>query len=101
MGAQRASREEWVRRVASWRRSGETANVFAARYGWNPSNLRWWSSQERRSRADGVAFVEVAAPEPLRTKSGIDVLLANGRRLRVRGDVDPETVARLARALEA
>jgi hypothetical protein len=101
MGAQRASREEWVRRVASWRRSGETANVFAARYGWNPGNLRWWSSEERRSRGDSVAFVEVTAAEPLRTKSCIDVLLANGRRLRVRGDVDAETVARLARALEA
>ena len=75
--------------------------MFAARYGWNPSNLRWWSSQERQTRADSVTFVEVTPPEVLRPKSGIDVLLANGRRLRVRGDVDPETVARLARALEA
>ncbi len=90
-----------MRRVGSWRRSGETAKAFAARYGWNPSSLRWWASQERRRGADGVAFVEVTPPEPSRTKSGLDVLLANGRRLRVRGDVDPDMVARLARALEA
>ncbi len=101
MGTQRASREEWARRVASWRQSGETATAFAARNGWNPNSLRWWSSGVRRVRAGGVEFVEVTSTKDVQATSSIEVRLRNGHRLRVRGDVDPETVARLARALEA
>jgi len=101
MGTPRESRQEWAKRVASWRRSGETAQAFAARHGWNSSTLRWWSSEGRRARGDGVAFVEVTPTRPVFAKPFIDVILRNGRRLRVRGDADPEMIASLARALEA
>jgi hypothetical protein len=55
----------------------------------------------RRVRAGGVEFVEVTSTRNVQATPSIEVRLRNGHRLRVRGDVDPETVARLARALEA
>jgi hypothetical protein len=108
MAAKRAKRAEWERRVETWRASGESASTFAERNGWNARTLTWWASQGLRARrpaptpTDVVAFVEVA-PEraPAAPRGVIDVVLRNGRRLRVRGAVDIATLTTLARALEA
>ena len=63
---------KWQRRVARWRASGETAEVFSAREGFAASTLRWWSSKLARERV-GAASVEMvqlvrrplAAPPPV------------------------------------
>ena len=44
----RTKAAEWVRRVALWESSGETAEAFAAREGWNARTLTWWGAQFRR-----------------------------------------------------
>jgi hypothetical protein len=94
----RLTRAEWAKRVASWRRSGESARIFADRHGWKTTTLRWWSYQLGRD----VEFVEVtSAPVAPRSRATIEIVLGNGRRLRVRGDIDAAAVATLARALEA
>jgi hypothetical protein len=101
MAAKRESRQEWARRVAAWRRSGETAKVFASRHGWNASSLHWWSSQGRRVPSEGVPFVEMTSTLGASASHVVDVVLRNGRRFRVRGSIEPEMLATLARALEA
>src|SRR5437016_12988825 len=106
MKTKRAKWQEWERRVETWRNSGESAAVFAERNGWNARTLTWWASQGLRAkraaaaaRAD-VAFVEVAPERAAPGRAGvIDVVLRNGRRLRVRGVVDTEALCALARAL--
>ena len=39
----RATRKEWARRVALWKRSGLTAKEFSAREGLKASTLSYWS----------------------------------------------------------
>ena len=108
MAAKRAKRAEWERRVEAWHASGESATTFAERNGWNARTLTWWASQGLRARraaptpTEAVAFVEVARERaPAAPRGVIDVVLRNGRRLRVRGAVDIATLTALARALEA
>jgi hypothetical protein len=108
MTTKRAKWQEWERRVEAWRASGESAAAFAGRNGWNARTLAWWASQGLRAKraafaSSEVSFVEVAppAPRPPNRPGRINVVLRNGRRLRIRGMVDPETLCALARALEA
>ena len=108
MATKRAKWQEWERRVEAWHSSGEPAAALAERNGWNARTLTWWASQGLRARraviaaADKVKFVEVAPERNVPSRTGvIDVVLRNGRRLRIRGVVDPETLGALARVLEA
>ena len=104
MATKRSKWQEWAKRVDAWRRSGESAATFCARHGWSPKTLAWWSSRglpAKRAKAE-VACVELAPRPVAAPRAGVvDVVLRNGRRLRVRGSVDPETPVALVRALEA
>ena len=57
-----ASAAEWTRRVASWRRSGLSAEEFASGKDYRAKTLAWWSSElkrrERSSSARGEERVE-------------------------------------------
>jgi hypothetical protein len=108
MKTKRTKWQEWERRVEAWRSSGEPASTFAERNGWNARTLTWWATQGLRARraviaaaADSVKFVEVAPEREVPSRAGVvDVVLRNGRRLRIRGVVDPETLGALARVLD-
>jgi len=79
----------------------------------DPAQLFSWRKMFREKVSLASAFVpveltgrntpsyEAAAPDTLSPECGIEILLTNGRRLVVAGDVDPYRVARLAAALEA
>ena len=58
-----ASRAQWERRVAQWKRSGLTAEVFAAQQGFNVHTFRGWSSALQRPPARAVepGFVRLVA----------------------------------------
>ncbi len=72
----RKIRQVWKHRVEQWKRSGLTAQKFAAKKaGVNAATLKWWKWQlgrEARARVtlDAIAasapprFIEVAAPAP-------------------------------------
>lgn len=92
----------------AWRASGESAADFAARHGWRPQTLQWWTRQlgEKRQSAP-KGFVEVATREQRSTApSGhdlgamLEVALANGRTLRVRGTPSASTIRLMLSILE-
>jgi hypothetical protein len=97
------TRAEWVRRVRRWRASGETAREFGARERLNPSTLRWWSSELRRSAGGQARFVEVVAGDaPAPSASGfVEVILADDLRIRVSGAFDPVVLRRAVAALRS
>jgi transposase len=105
-----ASRAEWEQRVAQWKRSGQTAAVFAVRQGLNPRTLRWWSSALQRPSAresEHVAEVGFARVVPVDIVPGrsaepaaLEVVLASGRVVRVRQGFDAALLRELLTLLE-
>ena len=77
----RRTRDEWSKLVEEYRRSGESAAVFASRRRLNARTLAWWSS--RLGRAPGVGFAEVEVAAALSPPSlvRVDAALANGVRV--------------------
>lgn len=67
--------------------------------------MAWWASRLRRDARQGragVGFVElVAAPSPPSAADGLEVVLANERRVRVRAGFDAELLRAVVRALES
>lgn len=102
-----ASRAQWERRVAQWRRSGLTAEVFAAQQGFNVHTLRGWSSALQRPTAPAAeaGFVRLVAIDSATVRPGssatVDVVLTSGRVVRVGRGFDPVLLRDVVAALEA
>lgn len=113
-----ASRAEWKQRVAEWKRSGQTAEVFALERGLNPRTLLWWSSTLRRpaaraaDRAADVSFAQLVPEAPAPTASArsaesataesavVALVLTSGRVVRVRPGFDATLLREVVTALE-
>ncbi len=91
---------------------GMSVAQVARRYDLNANQVFNWA-RDPRFRPSGEAITEapflpveiIDSPPPDRgrplSSSSIEIALANGHRLRVTGEFDPEAVARLARSLGA
>ncbi len=95
---------KWQKRVARWRASGETAEVFGAREGFAASTLRWWSSKLAREKAatGSVEMVQLvrapsAPPAPAGTVA-IDLVEVRAR-ITVEDGVNAATLKTVLAAL--
>lgn len=101
-----ASRAEWARHVAAWRKSGRTAEVFAAGRGLNARTLRWWASALRQDEVgpSRLGFARLVAHddpgEGERPDGALEVVLASGRAIRVRPGFDPALLRAVLLVLE-
>jgi len=109
----RRRRQEWVERVDQWRRSGLTAKRFAASIGVKAGTLTHWAwrlghEQQRRkvqrgsvmaSAAQSDAFVEIVATATRDDR--FELVVGNGRELRIPADFDATALERLLGVLEA
>jgi hypothetical protein len=92
--------------VQRWQQSGLTAEQHGRREGLDPRQLRWWkwSLQKRAATAEGASVTSflpvrvVAAPTA--APSAIEIVLGNGRLVRVLGPVDPDLLAAVLEAAE-
>lgn len=89
--------------LALWKRSGQSLLKFSMGRGYSDSRLRWW-----RKRLGDVAPAAPTALVPVRIveatplpETPVEVVLASGEVLRVRRGFDADTLAAVARALEA
>lgn len=115
--AQRArrTRAEWTVEVGRWRKSGLGSAEYATQRGLKRGTLLWWSRQVGvASDVDGGATKTAAASVtfvPLRVREEhvgskspeqgtIEIILCNGRRVRVAGAVDGGTLACVLDAAE-
>lgn len=105
----RASRDEWAKRVQRWKDSGLEADKFAESEKLNANTLRWWSSRLRRmpkKAAAPAAFVEVIARKPARTRAptlntaSLELVMSHGVRVVVPVGFDESTLRRLLRAVK-
>jgi hypothetical protein len=107
----RRSRAEWLEELRRWRGSGQSATEYARERGIHAGTLAGWASKVRDSAAAPRAsngqrnsiFVPVhvapaarpAAGKPGADRGLVEVVLRNGRSVRVSGTFDGEAVARL------
>jgi transposase len=89
--------------------SGSCANISAVarRHGINPSLLFRWRKALAGPDIPQPAFVPIALPAPIPPApiapaklDTLDILLAGGRTVRVRVDIDPTALVRIVSALE-
>jgi len=106
----RTRRAEWAERVERWRRSGLTANRFAASIGVNPGTLSHWAwrlGREQQSRGGLGALLAAARPEFVEVVSAsisdsrFELQLGNGRRLQIPASFEAAALERLLGVLEA
>ncbi len=102
-----STRQKWQQRVEQWKKSGQTAAVFAAEHGLKAGTLLWWSSALRRSHghASELGFARLVAsddtPSAPSESAPLDIVLASGRIVRVRKGFDPDLLRDLLSVLEA
>nr|MBO2490492.1 IS66 family insertion sequence hypothetical protein [Gammaproteobacteria bacterium] len=102
---------EWAERVRAWQRSGLTAAEYGARQGIDGKQLQWWKwrlgAGAKKSGAKGsgereLRFVPARVVERARGEtSRVEIVLTNGRVVRVTGRVEPETLAQVLRVAGA
>jgi transposase-like protein len=123
-GKRRWSREDGKTALAALRRSGLKLEPFAKQHGLVAQRLRWWRDQlgdnasEPSSAVADVKFTPVRlvekpheaskpdlprpapASRPPPEVNGMEVVLTNGRRIRVPSDFDASSLARLLSVAE-
>jgi hypothetical protein len=98
------TREEWVKAIGQWRRSGQSREEWCARRDLNPRRMEFWERRiaGRGGERDGAgpAFVEVTSSGEV-VSTGLLELEVGGVRLRVAAGFDEQVLVRVLAVLEA
>jgi len=112
------SQAQWLQVVSQWRDSGQSADEYGRVHDLHPGTLTGWASRLRhevagkpgRKNGKGVSIflpVRVSSQRPQRevtseltVEGGFEVVLTNGRRVRVAGNFRAEALARLLAVVE-
>lgn len=92
--------------VAAWERSGKPLAVFARAHGLSPVRLGRWRRRLESVKAESVPVfhpVRVTgwvSPEEGGVRSGVELVVGGGRRVRVTRGFDPELLEDLVRVVE-
>ena len=103
-GRARDERKErqWRRRIDQWRASGLSVRAFCAQHGLSSASFYHWRRVLQRRATEEPAFVPVqvvADAMPVQA-SLLEVVLADGRAVRVAPGFDATTLRRLLAVLE-
>jgi len=94
--------QQWQRRIQQWQASGLSVRAFCARHGLAEPGFYAWRRKLRQRHERVTDFVPVqvlAHPQPS-TEDSLEVVLAGGRRLRIRPGFDAVTLRQLLTVLE-
>src|SRR5262245_12109966 len=94
--------QQWQRRIEQWQASGLSVREFCARHGLATANFYNWRRVLGRRGADEPAFVpvRVVADAVPTQSSALEVVLADGRTVRIAPGFDVATLRRLLAVLE-
>jgi hypothetical protein len=92
----------WQRRISQWRASGLSVRAFCARQGLSTASFYNWRRVLERRAAEAPAFVpvQVVADATPAQASALEVVLVDGRTVRVVPGFDAVTLLRLLAVLE-
>lgn len=103
-GCERRREPYWRLVVGRWRRSGRSVRAFCRAEGINEPQFYWWRRKLEQADRPIPAFLPVHVIGNLADQSAsrsIEVVLANGRTLRVQPGFDAQTLMTLVEVLEA
>ena len=100
----------WQRTISEAARSGMSIRAFCRQRRLRESQFYWWQRKLRASREAGTAprpsgngrpaSFALVSDEAGATDAGIELVLGEGRKLRIRRGVDEETLRAVLAALE-
>ena len=102
----RSKERFWRRAVRHWRRSGLTIREFCRQEQLSEGNFYAWRTTIGQRDAEKLAFVPVqVVSEPIPAapsgeSAGLELILGNGRRLRIGRSFDAATLQRLLALIE-
>lgn len=106
-----AEREKrWRGHLAAWRKDGTTQAEYCRAHGLTPADFSWWKHELARRDAVAKRSTQKAGTTPFvpvqvvtRNAESVlcEIVLRDGRRLRVGSECAPEWIAKVAAALEA
>lgn len=103
-GMQASEREAyWQAIMVRWRGSGQTIRAFCQQEALNEQKFYWWRRRLERTDNQKPAFLPVHVVDAIRepVARDIEVVLANGRCLRVGPGFDSSTLVKLVDLLES
>jgi hypothetical protein len=128
MAKVRRQAAEWAKLIDQWRASGLSLPAFCSKHGLKRSTMQNWAYktslkqavEEARHQARSaetpqqgppplpapspaflpICIAEVTADPPVPVRTGVEVVLAAGRRIVVGAGFDPETLRRVVAVLE-
>jgi len=89
--------------VEAWLRSGEPVSEFAGRHGLRGERISRWASRIQNRKRNGVRFHHVRVvdtPDRSHADEKIEVMLPDGRCVRVPHGFAPEELQKVLRVLE-
>jgi transposase len=94
--------QQWQRWIRLWRASGLSVRAFCARHGLTEPSFYAWRRVLQQRAAEPTAFLPVqVVADPLPAPASVlEVVLAQGRTVRVVPGFDPATLRELVRVLE-
>ncbi|SRR5579871_431642 len=94
--------QQWQRWINKWRVSELSVRAFCARHGLATARFYHWRRVLERRATERPAFVpvQVVADPPPPQASALELVLADGRAVRVSAGFDAATLRRLLAALE-
>ena len=101
-GSSNRRASHWRRILTRWKQSGLPVRAFCRAENVNEPRFYWWRRELQRRDQVKPAFlpVHVLAEEAKSLAGGIEVVLANGRSLRVGVGFDPQTLVQVVALLE-
>jgi transposase-like protein len=113
-GKQNEAKEQyWIGVVEDFGRSGQAIREYCRDHGVNESQFYWWrrklqgrgngrrsASGPDRSRDDGARFALVI-PEAVVPEGGIELVLTDGRKVRIGRGVDEQTLRTVLAVVES
>jgi hypothetical protein len=93
--------DQWRERIAEQERSGLTVKQFCKERGITEGSFYAWRKRLRKKEPVRFALVERAALQESATEALLELVLANGERLRIGSGVDGTTLRRVLEALRA
>jgi hypothetical protein len=99
----------WQKTIGEAARSGTSIRGFCRQRRLKESQFYWWQHKLKGNRQErmrkhsshrGAASFALVSEEPADTDAGVELVLGDGRRLRLRKGVDEETLRAVLAAVE-